>query len=102
MITNDEQVKKYTRKRFLSSKHKDGKDLEVEGFEDAKWATSSLDTRSTSGYYSLERNLVIWISKKKNVLASSSVEDEHKAKQKFLRNYFGCCLRSLVFLSHLL
>lgn len=79
-------MKKYTRKRFLCSKHKDGKDLKVEGFEDAKWATSSLDTRSTSGYCSLGRNLVIWISKKQNVLASSSVEDEQKAKRKLLRN----------------
>jgi hypothetical protein len=52
----------------------------LEGFIDADWVGSSSDRRSTMGYCTfLEGNLVMWKSKKQNVVAQSSAEAEKRA-----------------------
>lgn len=49
--------------------------LDIYGFVDAEWAGSTFDRRSTSGYcISLRGNLVIWKSKKQNMVARSSAK----------------------------
>ncbi|RDY10339.1 putative mitochondrial protein, partial [Mucuna pruriens] len=54
--------------------------LSMEIYTDADYAGSVMDRRSTSRYYIfLGRNLVTWRSKKKNVVARSSVEVEFRA-----------------------
>ena len=54
--------------------------LALEAYTDADYIGSIVDRRSTTGYCTfLEGNLVTWRSKKKNVVARSSVEQEFKA-----------------------
>ncbi|RVW32553.1 Retrovirus-related Pol polyprotein from transposon RE1 [Vitis vinifera] len=49
--------------------------LQIETYTDADWAGSIVDRRSTSRYCSfVGGNLVIWRSKKRNVVAKSSAE----------------------------
>ena len=56
------------------------KTMEVEIYTDADWADSSLDRKSISGYCScLGGNLVTWRSKKKSVVARSSVEAKFRS-----------------------
>ena len=51
--------------------------LRVEAYTDANWAGSTIDERSTLGYYTLvDDNFVTWRSKKKHVVVRSSVEAE--------------------------
>ena len=52
-----------------------GADVEVCGYTDADWAGSTHDRRSTSGYvFSLGSGAVSWSSKKKPIVALSSME----------------------------
>ena len=54
--------------------------LRLEVFTDADWAGSVTDRRSTSGYCAfVGGNLVIWRSKKQNVVARSSAETEFRS-----------------------
>ncbi|CAL2271616.1 unnamed protein product [Prunus armeniaca] len=54
-------------------------DLEVVGYTYADWASSIIDRRSTSGYFTfVEGNLVTWRSKKQNVVSRSSAEVEYQ------------------------
>lgn len=54
--------------------------LKLEAYTDADYAGSTVDRRSTSGYCTfLGGNLVIWRSKKQNVVARSSAESEFRA-----------------------
>ena len=53
--------------------------LQIETYTDADWAGSIVDRRSTSGYCSfVGGNLVMWRSKKQNVVARSSAEAEFR------------------------
>ena len=55
-------------------------ELHVEAYRDADWAGSIKDRRSTIGYYMFIRgNLVIWKSKKQNIVARSSAEAKYRA-----------------------
>ncbi|EXB75222.1 hypothetical protein L484_026004 [Morus notabilis] len=52
----------------------------IETYTDADWAGSTLDRRSTSGYYTFVwGNLVTWRSKKQNEVARSSAEAEYRS-----------------------
>ena len=58
---------------------KRGKDLEVDGYTDADWASNPVDRRSTGGYFTfIGGNLVTWRSKKQKVVALSSAEAEFR------------------------
>ncbi|CAN6720151.1 unnamed protein product [Malus baccata var. baccata] len=53
--------------------------MRIEGFTDADWASDVTDRRSTSGYFTfVGGNLVMWRSKKQNVVSRSSVEAEYR------------------------
>lgn len=55
-------------------------DICLRAFSDADWAGSSMDCRSTSGYFIyLGTNLVSWSSKKQLTIARSNTEAEYKA-----------------------
>ena len=54
--------------------------LQIEAYNNADWARSIVDRRSTSRYCSfVGGNLVTWRSKKQNAVARSSVEAEFRA-----------------------
>ena len=56
---------------------KKGQSCEIEAYANTNWASSEVDRRSTSGYRSyVWGNLVMWRSKKQNVVAKSSAEAE--------------------------
>ena len=51
--------------------------LSIEGYTDADWVGDQTTRKSTYGYFTfVEGNLVTWRSKKKKVVARSSVEAE--------------------------
>ncbi|KAL6201969.1 hypothetical protein ACLB2K_025681 [Fragaria x ananassa] len=53
--------------------------LRTSGYTDADWAGNIIDRRSTSGYFTfVGGNLVIWRSKKYNVVARSSAKVEYR------------------------
>lgn len=57
----------------------------IEDYTDANWAGNITDRKSTSGYFTfVGSNLVTWRSKKKNVVALSSVEAEFRGMTKGL------------------
>ena len=52
----------------------------TECFSDADWVGSKVDRRSTIGYYIfVGGNLILWRSKKQNVISHSSAESEYQA-----------------------
>ena len=54
-------------------------DQSVDVYIDADWVRAVDDRRSTSGYFTfVGGNLVTWRSKKHNVVARSSAEDEFR------------------------
>ncbi|KAK8938749.1 hypothetical protein KSP39_PZI011662 [Platanthera zijinensis] len=66
--------------------------LEIEIFTDADWAGFQDDRKSTTGYCSfVGGNLVMWRSKKQNVVARSSANAEYRAMTQ------GLCLLSIIF-----
>ena len=59
---------------------KKGGQQTIEAYIDADWAGSIINRKSTLGYCTyVWGNLVIWRSKKQNVVARSSAEAEYKA-----------------------
>ena len=76
------QILRYLKKnpgRGLMFK-KGGEDLTIEAYNDADWAGSKTDRRSTSGWYTfVGENLVTWRSKKQSVVARSSAKAEYRA-----------------------
>ncbi|BBG99658.1 Protein of unknown function D, partial [Prunus dulcis] len=70
----------HPKKGLCSQKHGH---LNVDGYSYADWSGSVTDRRSTSGYFTfVGGNLVIWKSKKQNVVALSSAEAEFKGMTK--------------------
>ncbi|WJZ90446.1 hypothetical protein VitviT2T_009589 [Vitis vinifera] len=70
-------LKNAPRKGILFAKNVDHQSIEV--YTDADWASVMYDRRSTSGYFTfVGGNLVIWKSKKQNVVARSSAEAEFR------------------------
>ena len=60
--------------------YKPSQKLTVEGFDDADWAGSRSERRSTSGYcIFVGGNLVTWRSKKQTIVVVSSAEAEYRA-----------------------
>ncbi|CAL2237923.1 unnamed protein product [Prunus armeniaca] len=53
--------------------------LDHEGYTDADYPGNIIDRRSTSGYFTFVcSNLVMWCSKKQNIMSRSSVEFEYR------------------------
>jgi hypothetical protein len=66
--------------QFRKNRH-----LDIWGYIDADWARDRTDRKSTSGYFIfVGGNLVIWRSKKQNVVALSSAEAEFRGISKGL------------------
>ena len=62
--------------RFKKSEH-----LDLIAYTNADWATDPDDIRSISGYcVYLGDNLVAWSSRKKGIVARSTVESEYRVK----------------------
>ena len=52
----------------------------ISGYTNADWAGNAIDRRSTTGYCTfVGGNIVTWKSKKQQVIAQSSAEDEYRA-----------------------
>ncbi|CAL8152650.1 unnamed protein product [Prunus armeniaca] len=82
--TNKERYQRYLKsasgKRLMFLKHGH---LNIDGYSDVDWAGSVTDRKSTSGYFTfLGGNLVMWRSKKQNVVALYSVEPEFRGMTK--------------------
>eukprot|EP00253_Pinus_taeda_P031310 PITA_31310 len=57
-----------------------GKDIRLSGFTNADWAGSSVDRKSTSGYYfNIRSGITSWCSRKQKSVALSSCEAEYMA-----------------------
>jgi hypothetical protein len=55
-------------------------DLSLEGYDDAYWAGSAVDRKSTSGYcFTLGSTMVSWCRRKQNSVALSTAEAEYIA-----------------------
>ena len=64
----------------LGLKYTRDNDVKLSGFTDADWNGSSVDRKSTSGYYfSLGSGMTSWCSRKQNSVALSLVEAEYMA-----------------------
>ncbi|XP_070675610.1 uncharacterized mitochondrial protein AtMg00810-like [Malus domestica] len=64
-------------KGILMSNHQS---TEISAYNDADWAGSQIDRKSTTGYCTfVGGNFVTWKSKKQNVIARSSAEAEYRA-----------------------
>jgi hypothetical protein len=62
----------------------------IEGYSDADWAGNVVNRKSTAGYFTfVGGNLVIWRSKKQNIVALSSAEAEFRGMVKGSMSSYG-------------
>ena len=61
-------------------KYTKGNEVQLSGFTDANWDGSTVDRKSTNGYYfSLGSGMTSWCNRKQESIALSSVEAEYMA-----------------------
>ena len=59
-------------------KYKDDQNINLEGYVDSDWASSSIDQKSTSGCcFSMGSGVISWFSKKQSSVALSTAEVEY-------------------------